>query len=136
MFTPIAEDINESIQAAKKIRLPKRALLGIGVGAFLLYFVFYYFGRFDLDLPILNFVAVICFILFVKRKLRRYVWFWITMVAIVAAHVPLFMFVPWTTRWMPAVMIAVIDSADFYLMLWIISVIGHLVEGPKTSKDT
>jgi hypothetical protein len=134
MFTPIAEDVNEGIQAAKKIRLPKWALLCIGLVAFLLYFVFYYFGRLDLDLPILNFIAVICFILFVKRKLRRYAWFWITMVAIVAAHVPLFMFVPWTTRWIPALMIAVIDSADFCLMLWVISAVGNFMKGSEAAE--
>jgi len=69
-----------------------------------------------------------------KWRLRRHAWFWITMTVIVALHVPLILFVPWGTRWVPALAIAAIDSLDFCLILWILAVVGKFIEGPRTSE--
>jgi len=69
-----------------------------------------------------------------RWKLRRHVWFWIMMTLIAALHVSLILFVPWTTKWVPALAIAAIDSADLIVMLAILSVVGKFVEGPKTSE--
>ena len=67
-----------------------------------------------------------------KRKLWRQPWFWGTMAAIAALHVPLILFVPWGTKWVPAVAIAVIDSADFRLILWILAVVEKSMGEQKT----
>ena len=88
----------------------------------------------DLGLPVLNSIVVICYAIAVKRKLARYVWFWITMAVLAALHIPLILFVPWTTRWVPALAIAVIDSVDFILILAILAVIRRLVDGPNASE--
>lgn len=128
-------DVNEAINAAKKIRLPMWSKLCILVGAFLAYFLFDHFGRTDLGLPILNFIFVVCFIIFVKWKLRRHAWFWITMTIVAALHVPLFLFVPWTRAWVPALVITAIDTADFCLMLWILSVVEKFMEEQKPSEN-
>jgi len=53
------------------------------------------------------------------------------MAVIAALHVPLILFVPWTTRWVPALAIAVIDSVDFCLILWILAVIEKVMREPK-----
>jgi len=35
----------------------------------------------------------------------------------------------WTTKWVPAIAIAAIDSADLIVMLTILSVVGKFMEG-------
>ena len=69
-----------------------------------------------------------------RWKLRRYAWFWGTMIVFAALHVPLILLVPWTTRWVPAFLIIPIGMADLYLMLWVLSAVGKFMEGPEISK--
>jgi hypothetical protein len=59
------------------------------------------------------------------------VWFWITMTFLAALHLPLIVFVPWTTKWIPAVVLAPVGIADLYAMLWILSLVGKFVGEPK-----
>lgn len=95
------------------------------------------FDRFEsmtMSLPTLNCVGVLGFFIAFKWKLRRQVWFWCIMTVIAALHVPLFLFIPWTDNWVPAVAIGAIDSADFCLILWILDAVGELMEGPKTDE--
>ena len=50
--------------------------------------------------------------------------------AIVAAfHVALVSLVPWTTRWVPAVKIAAIGSADLILILALLALVGKFTGG-------
>jgi hypothetical protein len=91
-------------------------------------------GRFDLGLPVLNSIAVVGYTIALKRKLGRHVWFWITMAILAALHVPLVLFVPWTTMWVPALAIAAIDSGDLILMLTILSVVSNLVGEQKNTE--
>jgi len=37
-------------------------------------------------------------------------------------------YIPWTTKWVPALAIAAIDSADFCVILWALSAIAALME--------
>jgi hypothetical protein len=101
------------------------------VGGLPVIWLFDHFGKLNLFLPVFNCIAVLAFMLVLKWRLWRHAWFWITMTVIVALHVPLIMFVPWGTRWVPALVIGAIDSADFCVILWVLSAVGRLVEGPK-----
>ena len=126
---PVANDIKGDIKAAKKIWLPWWAVVCVGIGSFLAAWLFDHLGRFDLVLPTLNSVFVLGFAVAVKWKLRQHAWFWGTMAVLAALHVPLILFVPWTTRWVPALAIAVIDSADLIVMLAILAAVGRFMEG-------
>jgi hypothetical protein len=66
-----------------------------------------------------------------KRRQWQYAWFWVTMVVIAAIHIPLILFVPWTTKWVPALAIASIDALDFCLILWILAIVEKFVREPK-----
>lgn len=132
---PLIQGIKNDIREAKKIRIPWRGLLLWMAASFLCSLLFDGFGKLELVLPILNSIAVLGFTIALKRKLWRDVWFWITIAILAGIHVPLVVFIPWTSRWVPAGLIAVIDSADFCLMLWIISIMGKLVEVQKTSES-
>jgi hypothetical protein len=82
----------------------------------------------------MNCVGMLVFAVAVKWKLRRHAWFWGTMALLAALHVPLILFVPWTTKWVPALAIAAIDSADFCVILAILSVVGKFMGGPEASE--
>jgi hypothetical protein len=124
---PLVDDIS----AAKKIRLPRWGVLCVIAGGASSYWLFDHFGRLDLGLPTLNSIGVLGFAIAVKWELRRSTWFWIMMSIIAALHVPLILFVPWTTKWVPALAIAAIDSADLVVILAILSAVGNLVERPE-----
>ncbi len=131
---PLAKDIKNDIKAAKKIWLPWWAVLCLIIGGLPIIWLFDHFGKLSLFLPTFNCVGMLGFAIALKWKLRRNAWFWITMTVIAALHVPLMLFVPWTTKWVPAIAIAAIDSVDLIVILAILSVVGKLVERPKTSE--
>jgi hypothetical protein len=131
---PLTKDIKNDIKAAKKIWLPWWAVLSLIIGGLPIIWLFDHFGKLNLFLPTFNCVGMLGFAIAVKWKLRRQAWFWGTMAILAALHVPLVLFVPWTTKWVPAIAIAAIDSADLIVMLAILSVLGKFVEGSKTSE--
>lgn len=92
-------------------------------------------GKFDLALPALNSVAVIGFTVALKRKLGRHAWFWGAIAILAALHVPLVLFVPWTTKWVPALAIAAIDSADLIVMLAILVVVERFMGERKIAES-
>jgi hypothetical protein len=133
----LANDVKNDIKAAKKMpRLPWWGVLCIIIGGLPVVWLFDHFGRLNLFLPTFNSIAVLGLMLALKRKLWPHAWFWITMTVIVALHVPLILFVPWGTRWVPALAIAAIDSLDFCLILWVLSFVGNLMGGPKEGPRT
>jgi hypothetical protein len=116
------------------MRLPWWGGLCIIAGTILLGLLFLEFGRLDLARPSLVTAATIVLAIIMRWKLRRHVWFWITMIVLATLHVPLILFVPWTTKWIPAMVIIPIGITDLYLMLWVLSVVGKFMEGPKTAE--
>jgi hypothetical protein len=124
----IEKDVKNDIKAAKKIpRLPWWAVLCLIIACIPLAWLFDHFGRLDLALPVLDGVALFIFIIAVKWKLRRCVWFWITITAIVALHVLVILYVPWTTKWVPAAAIAGILSIDVCAVFVILAVVEKFV---------
>jgi hypothetical protein len=126
--------VDNDLKAAKQMRLPWWGVLCWMIGCAPIVWLFDHLGRFDLARPALYSIGVLGVAIAIKWKLRRHLWFWITMTVIAALHVPLILFVPWTTKWVPAIMIIPIGLADFYAMLAILSVVGKFVERPKTSE--
>ena len=124
----IEKDVKYDIKAAKKIpRLPWWAVLCLIIACILLAWLFDHFGRLNLALPVLDGLALLVFIIAVKWKLRRCVWFWITITAIVAVHVLGILYVPWTTKWLPAAAIAGILSIDMCAVFVILAVVEKFV---------
>jgi len=131
----LAADIKNDIKAAKKMRLPWWGVLCWMIGCALIGWPFYHFGRPDLARPTLISIGMLGFAAAIKWKLKRHVWFWITVTVIAALHVLLIRSVPWPTKWVPAFEIIPIAIADLYAMLAILSVVGKYVERPKTSES-
>jgi hypothetical protein len=123
--------VKDDIKEAKKIRLPWQALLGLFILALLLRGRLKDSGLLYLYRPIWNGVGVFGFLFYLKWRLRRYAWFWITMTFVVALHVLLISVVPWTNKWVPALATAGVDSLDICLVFWILGIVEELVGGPK-----
>ena len=117
------------------MRLPWWGVLCVIFGALPLLFLFDHFRKLALARPTLTSAAMVTIAIALRWKLRRHVWFWITMAVIAALHVPLILFVPWTTKWVPAFVIIPIGMADLYVTLWILSVVGNFMERPKTPAE-
>jgi len=131
----LAREIKDEIRGAKKIRLSWSVKLYGITGSILCCWLFDHFGRFDLALPTLNCVAMLGCTAALKWKLRWNAWFWITMAILAALHVPLILFVPWTIKWVPAIAIAAIDSADLIVMPRFFRLSGSSWKDRKPLKD-
>jgi len=125
--TSILREVMAEIKAAQKMRLPGWAVLCLAASTLALLTLFDHLGKKDLVIPIMNSILVLALIFGLKQALWGRVWFWITMTTIAALHVPLILFVPWTSKWVPALVIAIIDSADFCLIVWILAVVREFV---------
>jgi hypothetical protein len=107
-----------------RMRLPLLGYICIPVGAFLLFALFDHFGKLALARPTVFSVSIITIAVAMRWKLKGRVWFWVTMASFAALHVPLILFIPWTAKWIPVLVIIPIGIADLYAMLWVVSVVG------------
>jgi hypothetical protein len=108
------------------MRMPGRFIFPLIVFSFCAAWFFDHMGRLELTIPVLASVAAFVFILLVKWRLRRYVWFWVTMTVLAVLHVVMLWLVPWTKKWVPAATTAGVGTIDIFAMLAVISVVGHL----------
>ena len=128
---PLVQDIQNDIRGAQKTRIPWWGALLWMAACGLIDWLLISLGKFDLALPALNSIAVVGFTIALKRDLGRYVWFWVTMAILATLHVPMVLFVPWTSKWVPSIAIAAIDSGDLVVMLAVIAVVGRFVGKQK-----
>lgn len=124
----IKRDLKNDIKVAKKWRLRWRGGLCVFIGSLLIFWLFAYFGRFDLARPSLFAAGIIAFTVGIKWKLRQNAWFWITITIIVALHVALISYLSWTTSWVPAAVSAGICTVDFFVMLTILDAVETFLQ--------
>src|SRR5690242_9805227 len=120
----MGNDFKRDLKAAYAIRLPWWVLLCLFVGAFIIGELFNHWGRFEMALPVLNILFVIGFVVAIKWHLRFHLWYWIVLSIIVAIHILLILLLPWSTKWVPAIAIGMIDSIDVIVMLATFSFVG------------
>lgn len=117
----INRQFRSDLKAARKIWLPWRALLLVGVCFIAVFMLFDYFGNRSAALPAMMCAAVFAFLTYVKRPLRRHPVFWAIIAVFAAVHAALIWHVLWTTEWILAATVASIATADFCLMLWVLA---------------
>ena len=128
----IEKEVKKDVKTATKIqRLPWWGVLCLAVGSVPIFWLFDNFGRLDVALPVLNGIAVLGVAIAVKWKQRRRAWFWITMAVIVVLHGLAILYIPWTTRWVPATEIAGIFSIDLFVVFVILAIVEHFLERRK-----
>ncbi|HKS80575.1 MAG TPA: hypothetical protein VJR23_03645 [Candidatus Acidoferrales bacterium] len=112
--------LKEVIEEGNQFRLSWRGILGVIGGTILIGLLFLYFGRFELTRPTLFSVGMIGIAISIKWKLRRHMWFWAAIATIAALHIPLILYLPWTTSWIPALVATPICAADLVIILAVI----------------
>ena len=110
------------------MRLPLWGYIFIPVGAFLLFGLFDHFGKLALARPTLLSISIIIIAVAMRWKLKARVWFWTTMAFLAALHIPLILFIPWTTKWISVLAFIPVGIADLYAMFWVLSVVGKRME--------
>jgi hypothetical protein len=125
----VSSDVRNDIEAARKLWLPWWVVLALIAFSLPVIWLSDHFGRLAMALPILNCIGVFGLIVYLKWNLRRRLWFWVTIALLATIHTFLILYIPWTSKWVPALAIAVISSVDVYLILWILAAVGRLVEG-------
>jgi hypothetical protein len=110
----------------KRMRLPGRSILPLIVVAVCVCWLFDSMGRLELFIPVTASIAAFVLILVVKWRLRRYVWFWVTITVFAALHVAMLRLVAWPKGRIPAATSTGAGIIDIFAMLAIISVVGHL----------
>ncbi len=126
----LASDLKADAQVAKRLRLPWWGMLCCIVAGIPIIWLCDHFGRLNLALPTFDSVGMIAVAIAVKWKLRRQVWFWITIIVLMGLHVLLILSVPWTDQWVPALALVPFGLADLWVMLALISAVRQLVERP------
>jgi hypothetical protein len=116
------------------MRLPWWGVLCGIVGGLVVMFLFDHFGKVALARPTLYSAAVVVAAVMMQWQLRRQIWFWVTMTAIAGLHIPLILFVPWTTNWVPAFVIVPFAAADLYAILTVLSRVGKYVARSESSQ--
>jgi hypothetical protein len=123
----IRAEAEDDIKAAKQVRPPRWALVLIGFACLPVFWLFDHFGSLNIALPVLNGLIVLAFVLYVKRRLFRKWWFWLTIALIELVHALVIWSIPWTDDWHPALVGGVIASLDVCLILWILATVDTLV---------
>ena len=126
--------IKNDIKSARKMHLPWWGVLCVFTVTLLAAWLFDHRGMLDRTLPVLNSMAVLGLVLAVKWRMRRHVWFWITMTAIAVLHIPLIFFIPWPAGWVPAAVFAGLASVDFCIVIAIVDVVANSLPVQETAE--
>ena len=109
--------------------------IAVVVLAFPLVPLFTHFGRPASGPPAYLFTLMLLLSIRGRWELSRKIWFWVTIAGIVAIHVPLILLVPWSSRWIPAIIKLPFCIVDLLLILGIISTVEKLNDPAATSSS-
>jgi hypothetical protein len=80
--------------------------------------LFVYLGNADLGLTAMIVLGMIMCAVKIRWNLRKYVWFWATIILILALHVPLFFIIRWPQGKVPTIAYTLpLGFADFFIIL-------------------
>lgn len=125
----LVSEVKNDLKSARNFHWPWWSVVGGIIGLQPIIWLFYRFGRVELFLPTFNSIVVLGFVIAVKRKLWRDAWFWVTMTIVATLNAVLILYVPWGTKWVPALAIAGLDTIGVCAILWILAAIGKFVQG-------
>ena len=92
---------------------------GLKIAAILspVFFFFAFWGKEDIGLTVCIVMAMMMFAIKLRWELRRHVWFWVTIIAILALHVPLLTSIHWPSNSAPTILYSLpIGFVDFFLI--------------------
>jgi hypothetical protein len=93
---------------------------GLKIGAVLIpvFLLFAFLGKADMGLTVCIVSGMIILAIKIRWNLRKHVWFWATIIFILALHVPLFFIVRWPQGNVPTLAYTLpVGIADFVIIL-------------------
>src|ERR1700723_694072 len=72
----------------------------------------------------------------VRWELKSRPWFWSTIVVLLTLHIPLILYVPWTSRWIPAAGILPIGVLDCAIILGSIALVEKMMKQAPPLHET
>jgi hypothetical protein len=106
---------NENLPSGKPELTQKWGLLA-GACSLLALFAFAYLGDAGRGRAAAISLAVILIAARARWDLKKFGWFWVTLVVVTGLHVPLVLFIPWTARSYPATTLLPIAVVDYALV--------------------
>jgi len=109
---------------------------GLKIGGLLapVFFLFVYLGNADMGLAASIVLGMIMFAIKIRWDLRKHVWFWATIVFILALHVPLVLMVRWPQGKTPTIVYTMpIGLADFVIILTAVGLAEELFSKGSSS---
>ena len=100
------------------------------------FFLFVYVGNADMGLAACMVLGAIMFAIKIRWNLRKHLWFWATIVFVLALHVPLVFVVRWPQGNVPTLFYTMpIGIADFFIILGAIGVAGKFFSRRKARPE-
>lgn len=88
-----------------------------------LYFLFSHFGEPGNGRAAWLCLGMLLIAIKVRWELHRHSWFWGTVVLIALAEIPMVVLVPWTSKWIPAIVMLPFCIVDCLAILWAIQTV-------------
>lgn len=105
-------------------------ILGIVLPVFLL---FIFLGNADMGLTVSIALGLLIFAIKLRWNLRKHVWFWATIVLVLALHIPLFFIIHWPHTNAPTIAYTMpFGIADFLIMLGAIGLAEKIFQRPPS----
>ncbi|MGO9777445.1 MAG: hypothetical protein ACLQGT_11890 [Terracidiphilus sp.] len=83
-----------------------------------IFLFFIYMGKAEMGLTVFIVLGMMMFAVKLRWRLRKYVWFWATIVLILALHVPLFFILQWPDTKVPTIAYSLpMGIVDFLLIM-------------------
>jgi hypothetical protein len=111
---------------------------GLKIGGILapIFFLFIYLGKAEMGFTIFLVLGMILFAIKLQWKLRKYVWFWATIAAVLVLHIPLFFIVRWPDTKTPTIAYSMpFGIADFLIISGAIRLSKNLFLKHSSSND-
>ena len=94
----------------------------IGVMLLPVFFVFVFLGKAELGFNVMLVLGLVMIAVRLRWKLRRYAWFWATIVFVLLLHIPFLFLVHWPQTHVPTIVYSLpLGIADFLLISGAIS---------------
>ena len=107
----------------------------IGLGLLPVYFFFLYLGKEDLGRNVSIILVGIVLAVKVRWKLRSRPWFWLVIILVLAANVPLIIRIRWPQHWVPAAALIPLALAEFLITMGAIQLVVKVFAPKKSLND-
>jgi hypothetical protein len=115
--------------------LPSRVLLPCMAFCLVVIAICDHFGRLSMSMPLLTCTGVFGVFIYLKWRLRRQPLFWSVIGVLVAIHLGLIWYTPWTSGDLPRAMVGGAASIDLCLMIAILATVEVLLGGGSEAEE-